>query len=107
MAHTTLAIFELFSGRHGEARRRLHHALDLNPNSEVARGYLGASYGFGGGCEAAMPHLDEAIQLSPRGLLVGCAKTSSTWTTCFVLARRPRAASGWGRKTGSRRRSSA
>jgi adenylate cyclase len=70
MAHTTLAIFELFSGRHEEARRRLHRALDLNPNSEVARGYLGASYGFAGDYEAAMPHLDEAIRLSPRGLLV-------------------------------------
>src|SRR5262249_42889185 len=65
-----LAIFELFSGRHEEARRRLHRALDLNPNSELARGYLGVAYGFGGDYEAALPHLEEAIRLSPRGLLV-------------------------------------
>jgi adenylate cyclase len=70
MAHTALAIFELFSGRHEEARRRLHRALNLNPNSESARGYLGVSYGFGGDYEAALPHLEEAIRLSPRGLLV-------------------------------------
>jgi hypothetical protein len=39
-AHTVLAIFELFSGRHEEARRCLSGALKLNPNSEFARGYL-------------------------------------------------------------------
>jgi len=70
MAHTALAIFELFSGRHGEAQRRLHRALELNPNSESARGYLGVSYAFSGDYEAALPHLEEAIRLSPRGLLV-------------------------------------
>jgi adenylate cyclase len=69
-AHTALAIFELFSGRHEEARRRLHRALNLNPNSELARGYLGGSYAFGGDYGAALPHLEEAIRLSPRGLLV-------------------------------------
>jgi len=70
MAHTALAIFELFSGHHDEARRRLHRALSLNPNSEFARGYLGGSFAFGGDCETALSHLDEAIRLSPRGLLV-------------------------------------
>jgi TolB-like protein/class 3 adenylate cyclase/Flp pilus assembly protein TadD len=70
MAHTALAIFDLFSGRHEEARRRLHRALDLNPNSEFARGYLGGSYAFGGDYEAALQDLDEAIRLSPRGPLL-------------------------------------
>ena len=70
IAHTALAIFELFSGHHEEARRRLQRALNLNPNSEFARGYLGGSYAFGGDYEAALPHLEEAIRLSPRGLLV-------------------------------------
>src|SRR5262249_35257239 len=68
--HTAPAVFELFSGRHEEAPRRLHPALNLNRNSEVARGYLGGSYAFGGDYEAALPHLEEAIRLSPRGLLV-------------------------------------
>jgi adenylate cyclase len=70
MAHTTLAIFELFSGRHEEARRRLHRALDLNPNSEFASGYLGVSHSFAGDYEAALQHLEEAIRLSPRGWMV-------------------------------------
>jgi adenylate cyclase len=79
MAHTALAIFELFSGHHEEARRRLHRALDLNPNSEFARGYLGASYAFGGDYEAALPHLEEAIRLSPRGLLLVIWHISKGW----------------------------
>ena len=70
MAHTALAIFELFSGHHEEARRRLHHALNLNPNSEFARGYFGGSYAFAGDYEAALSHLEDAIRLSPRGWLV-------------------------------------
>jgi adenylate cyclase len=70
MAHTALAIYDLFSGRHEEARRRLNRALDLDPNSVFARGYLGASYGFGGDYGAALPHLEEALRLSPRGPLL-------------------------------------
>ena len=70
MAHTALAIFDLFSGRHDEARRRLHRGLDLDPNSMFARGYLGVSYGFGGDYETALPHLAEALRLSPRGPLL-------------------------------------
>src|SRR5436190_3342748 len=70
MAHTALAIFDLFSSHHEEARRRLHRALDLDPNSMFARGYLGVSYGFGGDYETALPHLAEALRLSPRGPLL-------------------------------------
>src|SRR5262245_40452054 len=70
MAHTALAIFELFSSRHEEARRCLRRALELNPNSEFARGYLGVSYAFGGDYDAALQHLEEAIRLSPREILV-------------------------------------
>ena len=69
-AHTALAIYDLFSGRREEARRRLQLALDLDPNSVFARGYLGVSYAFGGDYDAALPHLDEAIRLSPRDPLL-------------------------------------
>jgi len=69
-AHTALAIYELFSGRHEEARRRLRRALDLNPNSVFARGYLGVSYAFAGDCEATFANADEAIRLSPRDHLL-------------------------------------
>jgi adenylate cyclase len=69
-AHTALAIYDLFSGRHKEARRRLLRALDLDPNSVFARGYLGISYAFSGDYDTALPHLDEAIRLSPRDPLL-------------------------------------
>jgi len=80
MAHTALAIFDLFSGRHEEARRRLHRALDLDPNSMFARGYLGVSYGFGGDYETALPHLDEAMRLSPRGPLLVIWRLCKGWS---------------------------
>jgi adenylate cyclase len=93
MAHTTLAIFELFSGRHEEARRRLHRALDLNPNSEFARGYLGASHGFAGEYEAALQHLEEAIRLSPRGWMVVVWHMCKGWAA--LLAERYEQAVGF------------
>jgi len=80
MAHTALAIFDLFSGRHEEARRRLHRALDLDPNSMFARGYLGVSYGFGGDYETTLPHLDEAMRLSPRGPLLVIWRLCRGWS---------------------------
>jgi adenylate cyclase len=80
MAHTSLAIFDLFSGRHDEARRRLNLALDLDPNSMFARGYLGVSYGFAGDYETALSHLEEALLLSPRGPLVVIWRLCKGWT---------------------------
>ncbi len=79
MAHTSLAIFDLFSGRHEEARRRLSLALDLDPNSVFARGYLGVSYGFGGDYETALPHLEQALLLSPRGPLLVIWRLCKGW----------------------------
>lgn len=70
IAHTVLAIYEMFSGRHEEARRRLRRATDLDPNCAFAHGYIGISHAFAGEAEAALPHLDEAIRLSPRDPLL-------------------------------------
>ena len=84
MAHTALAVFELFSGRHKEARRRLHRALELNPNSVFARGYLGVSYAFGGEYESALQHSEEAIRLSPRGLLLVIWQLCKGWAALLA-----------------------
>jgi adenylate cyclase len=65
-AHTAMAIFDLFSGRHKDGRHRALRALELDPNSAFARGYLGVNYAFAGDYEAALQHLDEAMRLSPR-----------------------------------------
>jgi adenylate cyclase len=69
-AQTALAIYDLFSGRHEEARRRLRRALDLDANSVFARGYLATSYAFAGDYEPAVSHGEEAIRLSPRDPLL-------------------------------------
>src|SRR5207244_5077710 len=69
-AQSALAIYDLFQGRHEEARRRLRRALDLDPNSAFVHGYLGVSYGFAGDYDATLPILDDAIRLSPRDPLL-------------------------------------
>jgi tetratricopeptide (TPR) repeat protein len=84
MAHTALAIFELSSGRHEEARRCLRRALNLNPNSELARGYLGVSYAFGGHYEDALAQLEETVRLSPRGLLVVLWHLGKGWAALLA-----------------------
>ena len=80
-AHTALAIYELFSGRHEDAVRRLKRAIDLDPNLAFARGYLGVTYAFGGDCDAAMPHLEEAISLSPRDPLLVIWHIAMGWAS--------------------------
>ncbi len=69
-AHSALGMYDLFQGRHEEARRRLRRALDLDPNSAFARGYLGVCYAFAGDYEGGLPVLEEAIRLSPRDPLL-------------------------------------
>ena len=69
-AHTVLAIYEMFSGRHEEARRRLRRALDLDPNCAFAHGYIGVSHAFAGERDAVLRHCDEALRLSPRDPLL-------------------------------------
>jgi adenylate cyclase len=69
-AHTVLAIYEMFSGRHEEARRRLLRALDLDPNCAFAHGYIGVSHAFAGERDAVLRHCDEALRLSPRDPLL-------------------------------------
>ncbi len=46
MAHTSLAIFDLFSDRHEEARRRLSLALDLDPKFDVCPRVSGCQLRF-------------------------------------------------------------
>ena len=84
MAHTSLAIFDLFSGRHEEARRRMSRALDLDPNSMFARGYLGISYAFGGDYDAAFTNVEEAMRLSPRGPLLVIWHLAKGWAALLA-----------------------
>jgi len=79
VVHTSLAIHELFSGEHDSAIRRLLRAIELDPNSTFARGYLGTAYAFGGECDPAIQNLNEAMRLSPRDFLMVVWFTGSAW----------------------------
>ena len=65
-AQTTLAVYELFTNQHDDAIRRLHRAIELDPNSSFARGYLGAALSFAGEPDRSLAVLQEAMRLSPR-----------------------------------------
>src|SRR5204863_7581843 len=78
-AHTSLAIHELFSGRHDDAMRRLRRAIELNPNSSFAHGYVGVVHAFGGEHDLAIETVQEAIRLSPRDLLMVIWRVVEGW----------------------------
>ena len=78
-SNTVLAIYEMFSGRHEEARRRLRRAIDLDPNCAFAHGYIGVSHAFAGETDAALQHCDEAIRLSPRDPLLTIWHLAKGW----------------------------
>jgi adenylate cyclase len=78
-AHTSLAIHELFMGRHDDALRRLARAIELNPNSSFAHGYVGVVHAFGGEADRALESVQEAVRLSPRDLLVVIWRVVEGW----------------------------
>jgi TolB-like protein/Tfp pilus assembly protein PilF len=78
-AHTSLAIHDLFSGRHDDAMRRLRRAIELNPNSSFAHGYVGGVHAFGGEHDLAIETVQEAIRLSPRDLLMVIWRVVEGW----------------------------
>jgi adenylate cyclase len=80
VAHTALAIHELFTGRHDEALRRLRRAIELNPNSSFAHGYVGVVHAFGGEPELAFQSAAEAMRLSPRDLLTVIWRVVEGWS---------------------------
>ena len=78
-AHTSLAIHELFMGRHDDALRRLARAIELNPNSSFAHGYVGVVHAFSGGADRALESVQEAMRLSPRDLLMVIWRVVEGW----------------------------
>ena len=78
-AHTSLAIHELFMGRHDDALRRLARAIELNPNSSFAHGYVGVAHAFGGEPDRALESVQEAMRLSPRDLLMVIWRVVEGW----------------------------
>jgi TolB-like protein/Flp pilus assembly protein TadD len=79
-AHTSLGIYELFAeDRNDDAIRRLRRAIELDPNSSFASGYLGVAYAFSGEADPAIQALQEAMRFSPRDFLMVIWYTASAW----------------------------
>ncbi len=62
-AHTLL-------GNHITAISKAEEALDLNPNSAIAHYVLGFFLGCAGRPEEAIPHINDAMRLSPRDIFI-------------------------------------
>jgi tetratricopeptide (TPR) repeat protein len=80
MAQTALAVYELLSNRHEDAIRRLTRATEFDPNSSLARGYLGTALSFGGEPDRAIAALEDAKRLSPRDYLMVIWHTVDAWS---------------------------
>ena len=52
--------------RTDEAVEEFQRATDLNPNFAGAHGYLGVALALGGRSDQAIPHLEQAIRMSPH-----------------------------------------
>ncbi len=79
-AQTSLGLYELFTNRHDEAIKRLQRAIELDPNSSFARGYLGIAYSFGGEPDRSHAALEEARRLSPRDFLMVIWHIGGAWS---------------------------
>src|SRR5262249_26515417 len=65
---------------HDDAIKRLKRAIELDPNSSFARGYLGVALSFGGEPDSSIAAVEEAIRLSPRDYLMVIWYTVSAWS---------------------------
>jgi tetratricopeptide (TPR) repeat protein len=65
-AHLALGYVAFAQRRTAVAAMEFRRALALNPNFAAAHGYLGWALAFDGQSEQAVPHLEEAIRLSPH-----------------------------------------
>ncbi len=61
----------LINRQFDEAVLDFQAALDINPSHALAHYGLGATYVFGGKSEISLPHLEQAIRLSPQDANMG------------------------------------
>jgi tetratricopeptide (TPR) repeat protein len=65
-AHLALGYVAFTRRRTDDAVDQFQRAIDLNPNFAAAHGYFGWALALDGQSERAIPHLEEAIQMSPH-----------------------------------------
>jgi len=79
-AQAALAVYEVFSNRHDDAIKRLMRAVELDPNSSLARGQLGVALSFGGEPDRSIAALEDAKRLSPRDYLMVIWHAVDAWS---------------------------
>jgi adenylate cyclase len=79
-AQAALAVYEVFSNRHDDAIKRLMRAIELDPNSSLARGQLGVALSFGGEPDRSIAALEDAKRLSPRDYLMVIWHAVDAWS---------------------------
>src|SRR5262249_29328788 len=79
-AQAALAVYEVFSNRHDDAFKRLMRAIELDPNSSLARGQLGVALSFGGESDRSIATLEDAKRLSPRDYLMVVWHAVDAWS---------------------------
>jgi tetratricopeptide (TPR) repeat protein len=65
-AHLALGYVAFTQRRTEEATEQFQRAIDLNPNFAAAHGYFGWALSLDGQSERAIPHLEQAIRMSPH-----------------------------------------
>ena len=95
-AHLALGYVAFTRRRTEEAVEQFQRAIDLNPNFAAAHGYFGWALALDGQSDRAIPHLEQAIRMSPHDpqnaiFYVGLA-------AAHYLAGRYTEAVGFGRK---------
>src|SRR6516164_1105633 len=79
-AQAALVVYEVFSNRHDDAIKRLMRAVELDPNSSLARGQLGVALSFGGEPDRSIAALEDAKRLSPRDYLMVIWHAVDAWS---------------------------
>jgi adenylate cyclase len=65
-AHLALGYVAFTQRRTEEATEQFQRAIDLNPNFAAAHGYFGWALSLDGQSDRAIPHLEQAIRMSPH-----------------------------------------
>jgi adenylate cyclase len=65
-AHLALGYLAHTMRRTDDAMQEYQRAIDLNPNFAAAHGYLGLALALDGRSDQAIPHLEQAIRMSPH-----------------------------------------
>ncbi len=70
-SHSALGRANLVNRKFDDAVLEFQAALEINPSHATAHYGLGATYVFGGKSEISLPHLEQAIRLSPHDAHMG------------------------------------